>query len=65
MSTLPGIARDDLRGVMACFATGVAVITAAQPGLGRRWAWRSTRSCRCRWTRRWCCSAPRTPRPRG
>lgn len=32
MNTLPAIPRDDLRGVMACFATGVAVITAAEPG---------------------------------
>src|SRR5690606_11869899 len=32
VNTLPAILRDDLRGVMACFATGVAVITAAEPG---------------------------------
>jgi 3-hydroxy-9,10-secoandrosta-1,3,5(10)-triene-9,17-dione monooxygenase reductase component len=32
VNTLPAIPRDDLRGVMACFATGVAVITAAEPG---------------------------------
>lgn len=31
MNALPAIAADELRDVMACFATGVAVVTAAHP----------------------------------
>ena len=64
MSGYSSLTPSELREAFGHFPSGVIAIAAEVDGVAGS-AWRRARSCRCRWTRRWCRSACRTRRPRG